>query len=149
MPKVNRSVRLAIPMDDLQRVNVSVRAKLVSDKLDLSKIVRIDENRGRKVPALLFRCDLLIAAAVCDVLRANDRRAGENPTQVYVMRDRAWTRVTWNTLLTVQNEQGEIVLNPAVFGASANGEPKVIKGKVEPEAPQAAGNAVSKMRWGR
>ena len=109
-----RKERLAVSLADLDRVAPELRAGLLGGKLDLSGVVRVGQDRMEDVPAVVFCCDLLTAATVCDILRSHDRQHGDPPTGIYINKDRAWTRVTNGTVLTVVIDS-KVLLNPAVF----------------------------------
>lgn len=105
-----RREKLAVLLADLDRVAPSLRTGLLGGKLDLKTAVRVADE----VAAVMFTCDLLTAAAVCDLLRSEDRRCGNPPTAVYVRRDRAWAKLPGSAVLTVV-VRGEMRLNPVVF----------------------------------
>lgn len=107
--------RLAVALEDLDRVAPELRVKLLKGRLDLDNVLRhAGQHREEEVPAVPFTCDLLTAAIACDVLRSNDRKLGDELTRVYVLRESRWTRVTSKTVLTVIVE-GKVRLNPEVF----------------------------------
>lgn len=120
MPRVERLVKLAVSMEDLERLSPLARAGLTAGRLDLSRIVKVGEDRIKAVPALAFSCDLLTAAKVCDIMRAQDKKVEDKLTQVYVLKDRVWSRVPWNVTLTVARQNGDgrpvVQLNPDIFG---------------------------------
>ena len=117
IPQDDRREKLAVSLVDLDRVAPALRAGLLGGKLDLSRAIRVGQDRTEDVPAVVFSCDLLTAATVCDILRSHDRQHGDPPTGLYICKDRAWVRVTNDTVLTVV-VGGKTRLNPAVFPAA-------------------------------
>lgn len=117
VPQEERRERLAVSLADLDRVAPALRAGLLAGKLDLSQAIRVGQDRMEDVPAVVFTCDLLTAATICDILRSHDRQHGDPPTGLYINKDRAWTRVTNGTVLTVI-VNGKVKLNPVVFPAA-------------------------------
>lgn len=98
---------------DLSRIPEAVRAAMLGGKLDLERgPIRVDAERPDEV-CVAFRCDLLAAAALLDVIRGNDRRAGDFPTRAYVRR-RSWSKLPGSALLSVVRG-GRVSLNPEVF----------------------------------
>lgn len=165
-------VRLAVTLCDLDRIDSSLRAKLVSPNLDLLggvvSVTRLVEKREVREAAIVFKYGtpelLLTAAAVCDQLREMDLARGDNPTGVWLHKGTSWTRLTWNAQLTVVVfdppvvEGGEteprVTLNPEVFGSTIAdvGQPIVAAKPVPPPAPvpvapTGAGAGVKK--WGK
>lgn len=106
---------IAVVIADLDRIVPSIRQMALSGKLDLSTPIRVDPERMDET-AVRFSCDLLTAATLCDVIRANDRKAGDHPTRVWVKR-RAWTKLPGTAMLTLI-ERGAVVLDPEWFGAA-------------------------------
>ncbi len=103
---------LAISLKDLlEQVPEELRIKLTAGRLGVSKTVGAGRDDD---PAVVFKCDLLAAAAVCDLIHSNDRETGNPPTGVYLYRNSAWWRVTNQTVLTIL-DGGAVRLNPAVF----------------------------------
>ncbi len=76
--------RLALNLFDCDRIEPIVRQMMLGGKLVLEPI-RVDPQRGDEV-GVEFSCDLLTAAALCDVIRSHDRELGDRPTRVYVFR---------------------------------------------------------------
>lgn len=112
----DRTERLAIWVPDLDRIPEQMRAGILPH-LDLAKVHRVGQGeKNEEQPAVAFKCPLLQAALICDLIRAHDSGAGERPTELYLNRggDR-WPRVTYETKLTVMGPGGKFVLNPAVF----------------------------------
>lgn len=110
-------VRLAVNLYDLDRVEPLVRQMLLGGKMDLSNAVVTDRDRIDEA-AVVFACDLLTAACVCDTLRSHDRVVKDYPTRVYVRRSTAWAKVPGHLHLAVVVKD-RCVLNPEVFGAAA------------------------------
>lgn len=109
-----RRERLAVSLADLDRIDPSIRGSLLAGKLDLTKAIRVGQDRMEDVPAVVFSCDLLTAATVCDILRSHDRKVGDPPTGIYINKATSWSRVINSTVLTVLVD-GKARLNPAVF----------------------------------
>jgi hypothetical protein len=105
-----RRERLAVSLEDLDRVLPNLRAKvaplLVKDK---ARLVRAED-----CAAVEFGCELLMAAAVIDLLRDHDRAAGDAPTRAWVFR-KAWTRVS-GTLPLTKMAGAQLRLNEEAFG---------------------------------
>lgn len=112
-----RKERLAIWLDDIDRIAPELRDKLLSGRLDLTQTVRVGRGelqRHKSVPALVFTCPLLEAALVCDIIRSHDRKAKERPTELYINRGTSWARLIYSAVLTAVVD-GKVILNPAVF----------------------------------
>lgn len=109
-----RRERLAVALADLDRVPPEIRAGLLGGKLDLSQAIRVGQDRMEDLPAVVFSCDLLAAATICDLLRSYDREHGDAPTGLYINRASTWSRITNSTVLTTL-VGGKVALNPAVF----------------------------------
>ncbi len=103
--------KLAINIADRERLEESVRVK-VAKIVDASQPVWMDRNREDE-RAVVFCCDLLMAALACDVVREADLQAKRERTRVYV-RKGAWSKVPGTMRLTVV-VNGKPRLNPAVF----------------------------------
>lgn len=112
---LERTERLAINVFCLDRIDPVIRANLLKDKLDLTKPIRTDWDRkdAKDEVALVFKCDLLTAATVCDVIRAEDKKAGDFPTRLYLLR-KEWSRIPSYVVLTVMKND-KVVLNPKIF----------------------------------
>lgn len=108
-----RKEKLAISLVDLDRLSPQLRAK-VARILDLTQVIEVGFDRVTRVPAVVFTCDLLTAAIVCDGIRSDDRKHHRQPTNLYVNRDRSWGRITNEIVLTVELASG-IQLNPTFF----------------------------------
>ena len=102
--------RLALSLEDVDRMVPEMRARLLHGKLDLT-LIRVGPKSN--VPAVAFSCDLLTAATICDIIRSEDRKAGDSPTGVWVLR-KSWSRVSGNAVLTLVTDAG-IKLNPDAF----------------------------------
>lgn len=108
---------LAVNLFDLDRIEETVRASMFADKLVLTDTVWVDRNRVDEI-AVVFKCSILKAACLLDVVRGRDRRAGDHPTRAYIRRRRVWDKIPADALLTLV-EDGQTVLNPAVFKIEA------------------------------
>ncbi len=124
---LDRKERLAINLIDLDRVDSMIRHMLLGGKLDLShkNVIQVDKDRFDET-GVVFTCDLLTAACVCDTIRTHDKNAGDYPTRVYLFRARAWSKVSGATLLSVV-EDGVVILNPEVFPVEVEPIPLVSK----------------------
>lgn len=111
-PQIVGCERLAINLADLDRVDQLIRDILLRGKLDATQAIWTDKSKMDEV-AVAFTCDLLTAACICDTIRTHDRNAKDYPTRVYIFR-RAWSKVAGDALLSLV-EDGEVVLNPALF----------------------------------
>lgn len=111
-PIKNGREQLAVNVFDLDRLEPSVRALMLAGKLDGS-LIRIDPERPDEAGAVLS-CDLLAAACLLDVIRSQDRKAGDYPTRVY-LKKRTWSRIPSDAILTLLVD-GTLMLNPAYFG---------------------------------
>lgn len=112
------TARLAINVDDIQRLSPENRRSLLGGRLRFTdgredQWVRVKVG-NRTEAAVEFSCNLLEAATVCDVIRDRDRGIGDEPTRVYVMRRDAWDRLPSATALTVVRGSS-CVLSEAVF----------------------------------
>ena len=102
--------KLAVTLTDLDRLPTDAKARYLGGRLDLAKTVKV----GAGIPAVAFKCDLLQAALVCDLLRSEDRKAGDAPTGVWVKRRDSWYKVSERLLLTL-TVADEGALNPDLF----------------------------------
>lgn len=121
---------LAVNLYDLQRVDPFVRSMMkLREKLNIdpSCLVKVDKDRADEV-GILFVCDLLTAATICDVIRGHDRKASEYPTRVYLRKSTSsWKKLGNSEVLTVvkdntrqsdgnsTNSSSVVVLNPKIF----------------------------------
>ena len=108
-----RKERLALNVFDLDRLDPVLRARLLKGRLDL-RAVRPDPDRGGET-AVAFSCDPLTAALICDLLRSEDRRAGDVPTRVYLRRNKVWVRLSASDVLTEVGEDGKATLSHDLF----------------------------------
>ncbi len=112
--------RIAIAVDDVLRMEPLLRSNLVGGRLSKTH-VRIEQGDSR-VAAVEFTCPAIEAAAICDVIRDQDRDAEESPSRVYVWRGKTWSRVPADVELVVgEFAAGEQpVLNPKLFGRTVD-----------------------------
>lgn len=122
--------RLALALKDMDRMLPEVRKNLLGGKLDLTSIIKAGADRVDSVPAVAFSCDLLEAALVCDNLRSMDRKVGDDPTRIYVLKATAWTLVPERTILTCTDGE-KVYLNSEVFN--------VVLEPVKPTPPKRGG----------
>ncbi len=104
--------KLAINLTDLDRLEPTFRQKMLGRKLDLSRVVKVN-NRGLIEPGVVFTCPILEAALICDIIRNNDRLCGDPPTRAYIFRQ-DWKRLRDTDVLT-QVHEGKANLAPAIF----------------------------------
>ncbi len=120
MAEQDRTEKLAIAVACAEAAVARGDGMLVAGRLDLSTVLRV--GQGEKiddVAAVPFRCPLLEAAIVCDVLRSNARRLGHPPPELYISRDGGrWVRITYSTVLTIVSA-GKTKLHPKVFPTEA------------------------------
>lgn len=119
---------LAINLYDIQRVDPFIRSMMkLGEKLnkDPSEIIRVDENRPDE-RGVVFVCDLLSAALLCDIIREHDKKSSEDPTRVYLRKGKGvWRKLASSEVLTVtRKNNGQVdgnssdslaVLNPKIF----------------------------------
>lgn len=115
-----RSERLALNLEHLDRLPSEIRSNLLTGRVDL-KIVKIHVDRVNPEAAVLLTCNLLEAAKVCDVVRSYDRKVGEFPTQVYILK-KNWSRVPSSLHMTVVSGEN-VILNPELFPEKKDVEP--------------------------
>lgn len=113
-------IRLAVNLDDLDRVPTDLRGPLLAGRLDLDRIIKhAGRDRGSRSPAVEFACGLLAAAAIIDLVRAWDRDiAGETEIKAYISRGATWMAIPFDQQLTLMIN-GKPVFNPALFGRQA------------------------------
>jgi hypothetical protein len=115
-PTAGVKARIAINLADTDRMLPQVRDRALKGKVKdgLANVLRMDLNAEDGEPAVEFACDLLTAAATCDIIRGHDRAAGDYPTRVYLLKDTAWVKLPGNAILT-QVVEDKIILNPQLF----------------------------------
>lgn len=119
MPRASeRREGLAVNLFDVtERIqDDELRQRLLKGKLDTRRESLIEAKSRDKLreTGAVFTCDLLTAALTCDLIRNNDRKAGDYPTRVYVRYATVWERVTAAVVLT-EVVGGKVILNPEVF----------------------------------
>lgn len=125
MPKIKRNkelnFQLAIHLDDLDRIDSIIRQKMFKDRLNLVDPVTVNDG-----VALAFSCSLLTAATLADIIRSEDRKAGDMPTRIYLRNGSGnWEAVPKNAIFTV-TVKGNIHLNPGLFCVQIPQEPPCI-----------------------
>lgn len=120
-----RQERLSINLFDTDRLIGMLREKTLP-LLDFSAAIPMDKDRPEE-RGVAFTCSLLQAAVVCDIIRSEDRKAGDVPTRIYLKRspNRAWYKLGSEVILTLDIS----TLNREVFPSS---EPVVI---IPPSSP--------------
>lgn len=109
--------RLAIDLKDLDRLDPVIRTRLLKGRLDLANPIQISKDRAIPDHAIPFSCGLLSAATICDIIRSEDRKSGDFPTQLYIYKT-TWNRIPSHVALTIQ-VKGSVKLNPTIFPAVA------------------------------
>lgn len=114
--------RLAISLFDLDSVDPILRQKLFAGRVNLVKqaVIRIETDA-----AVELTCDLLAAAIVCDILRAENRREGDSVTKVYIHRGKAWTKLSSTIILTAMGSDKQPQLNYEIFTSELELAPPV------------------------
>jgi hypothetical protein len=65
---------------------------------------------------LPFRCQLITSAMICDLIRIENKKAGDRPVGVYIQRKGRWVKLKDTAVLTwVDKETGQSILSPMVF----------------------------------
>ena len=121
--KLAGRVMLAANLYDLDRVPEMIRECLNFRNVFMRMAVTTDPDRVDEA-AIPFRCDLLTAACICDMIRTHDRGVKDYPTRVYIRKKVAWEKVPANINLTTI-EDGDPVLNPVVFGGGRSPLPAI------------------------
>lgn len=107
----DKGLNLAINLVDLERVAPQVREELFGHGLLLLDPAPIWIDRSNiEETGLAFACNLMQAAAICDILRGHDRKVGQPPTRVYLRKVKAWTKLAGDAILVLYGK-----LNPTVF----------------------------------
>lgn len=104
--------RLAIALEDLDKVDPIARQKMLAHRLDLENPIRITSKICDA--AVTFCCKIVDAALICDILRSEDRKAGDTPTRIFLDKGEGWKAVPSNAVFTVE-VRGSIKLNPQLF----------------------------------
>lgn len=112
-PRSAEGYRLAINLHDLSRLSEINRQLLLAGNLYLEHVVRADKQRLDE-HGVIFSCDLLRAAYICDTIRFKDRQIKQYPTRVYLQKARAWQKLASTLDLTMASD-GEVRLNPQIF----------------------------------
>jgi hypothetical protein len=112
-----RTERLGIWFADVEKLPPQMRLEILPH-LDLTRILRVGQGeKNEEQPALAFKCPLLQAALICDLIRSHDRAVGARPSEIYLNRsgeETAWRRVVYSMALTVM-VNGKAMLNPELF----------------------------------
>ncbi len=133
--RVGAGDRLGINLDDVERVLPDVRAMLgLAHLVDRTKIVRVKVLNRPDDLVVIFICDLLAAACLCDTLRSWNRKDGDYPTRVYLCKSKVWERLPGDALLSLM-DNGKARLNPKWFTI------RVLPGDLIPP-PMEMGNAI-------
>lgn len=112
-----RPEQLAINLFDLNRLPPIVRHSLLHGQLDLTGAFQTDKDAPDE-RGVRFSCELLKAAIICDIIRSEDRKAGDFPTRVYYRKEagKAWRSLPNDTVLTEEGEkEGSFSLNRKLF----------------------------------
>ena len=115
------SERLAFELACIDRIPADLSLKLgLANKLDFTETIAATGSHG-PAPAVVFKCSLLEAAVVCDLVRSYDRRMRNPISGVFVSRNGGvWVRIqNWMqlTLKEPDPDSGKerVVLNPRAF----------------------------------
>lgn len=93
-------MRLGINITDLDRHKGIMLDLLLRDKLDLtSSPLILDKDRFDEA-CVIFTCDVVTAAAACDIVRGKDRRLKQLPTRCYFQVKDAWNKLPHEAVLT-------------------------------------------------
>ena len=103
------NLKLAINVDDLTRVAATRSANLGLPARISLEVMRWGEAKPES--GAIFSCDAITAALIIDILRADDRGQGDNPTRAYLQHNGG----KWIKLDNVPLVLGG-VLNEDVFG---------------------------------
>ena len=120
----SRKERLAVNLYDLERQDPAFRGPDLLSRLDAGAPVWVDRNR-KDEHALVFCCPLLEAALIIDLLRSEDRKAGDPPTRAYVRRGALWAKLPGNTVLTELGRDGKARLSRKEFPAPIEAAPRL------------------------
>lgn len=124
MPKLatTRAERLALTLADLDRLDPGIRRKMLGGRIALTP-VRADDGIIRADGVIIpFVCPLLESAMIADVLRFQDKQAGNRVTGVWLDRGRGWRKLASDAVLTVKVNE-TFILNPAVFDDAFDAPP--------------------------
>lgn len=110
--------QLAVNLFDLDQLDSAIKGKLLAGKVDTRNPLRTDWDRKNidDEVALIFTCDLLEAALICDIIRNLNRKVNDRPTRLYIKR-KEWSRIPSGIILTIKDLNGTR-LNPKVFDAN-------------------------------
>ena len=116
------NVELAVNLWDVERIPAELQPTLLAGALNLDSAVRL--GNGPEDTGLVFTCELLKAACICDMMRSHDRQVGDKPTRVYYNKGRGWRSVPSGATLTIvrsyrKGERG-VELNPLLFTAEVD-----------------------------
>ena len=107
---------LAIDIYSLDRLDPELFKRILASRLDSKRVVEIPlgAQTVRVIP-FRFGCTSLAAAISIDVIKSENRRAGQPEVQCYVKLDGKWLRVPSGTTLTTRIGD-RYVLNQSIFG---------------------------------
>lgn len=109
--------QLAVSLTDLEKIPSVIRAIMLKDGLS-REVVRVGDD-----DAVIFSCDLLQAACICDIIRKRDVTAGDKPARVYLKRQEKWHRLSAAAVLT-EYENDKLILSPSVFKVAVERAPR-------------------------
>ncbi len=118
MPKTNKPsaeerFRLAISLEDLDRIDPIQRANLLHRRLDLQEPIRLSRHSAEVI--VLFRCSLKDAGYICDIIRSEDRKNGDSITRIYLQCDGGPRKRTGDNQVLIVQLNGVSSLNPILF----------------------------------
>lgn len=107
--------RLSINLLDLDRL-----ARLAYERMILPYTIKKAIQLGQAVGdvGIEFNCPLLQAAAICDMIRSEDRKSGDCPTRIYLHNGRYWKKLDDGAVLT-RLVDGKAQLHPKIFDVPA------------------------------
>ncbi len=102
----------------ISRVSIFLREKMGLASLlesETSSVIHLKTTDRVGETALAFKCDLLRAALLCDIIRNHDRQLNQSATWVYIKKgDNLWSRLPDAAVLTALIDD-KAQLNPEWF----------------------------------
>lgn len=113
--RYQRTERVAVALEDLDRLDKQFKLNLLAGRLDLSTIV----EPAKGVACVVFSCDIISAAIVADLIRSDDRKNARTPSAIYMERNTVWSAMKPDDVWTVVVND-LIHLNPLIFPAPSD-----------------------------
>lgn len=130
--------QLAIGIYSLDRLDPELFKRVLAPRLDPQRVVEVTLGT-QVVRAIPFKDDisLLTAAMAVDILRSENRKAGQPEIDVYRLRQPEWRPIAADEVLTVQVKE-KFILNQRIFGTMTPEHlvpleaprPAILKGKL-------------------